>query len=179
MSVEKGNKLIALHKAIGNIFDAPENSVIVHACNCQGEWGAGMALAVKTRYPGAFEVYREYCNELKNYGKEHLLRGDAILIPCRNKDGILHYIGCLFTSNRYGRYKDTPSYILRNTRLSMQVLCYKISEINSSSGISEIRMCKINSNFFGVPWPHTELLLKSLPNLFSNDIYNINILDMV
>ncbi|KAF8195532.1 hypothetical protein BJ912DRAFT_1056765 [Pholiota molesta] len=31
----------------GDLFLAPPNSILVHACNTQGSWGAGIALAFK------------------------------------------------------------------------------------------------------------------------------------
>jgi len=50
----------------GNVLDAPAGSIIVHGCNAAGVMGSGVALAVKKRYPEAFEVYlREfYVNKL-------------------------------------------------------------------------------------------------------------------
>jgi len=48
----------------GDIFDAPEGAVLIHACNCQGSWGKGIAKAFKEKYPAAFEVYRSHCRTL-------------------------------------------------------------------------------------------------------------------
>ena len=45
-----------------SLFDAPENSIITHACNAQGVWGSGIAKEFKKRYSNAFEVYYEHCN---------------------------------------------------------------------------------------------------------------------
>ena len=33
----------------GDIFTVPEGSVIIHACNCVGEWGAGFAAALRQK----------------------------------------------------------------------------------------------------------------------------------
>ena len=41
---------------IGNLMDVT-NGHIVHGCNAQGVMGSGVALAVKRKYPGAFEDY--------------------------------------------------------------------------------------------------------------------------
>ena len=41
------------------------DSVIVHCVNCQGVMGAGIAAQIKTRYPQAYDVYKEtYANNL-------------------------------------------------------------------------------------------------------------------
>lgn len=36
-----------------------EKGIIVHGCNCLGVMGAGIALAVKNRYPAAYQAYRK------------------------------------------------------------------------------------------------------------------------
>lgn len=40
----------------GDIFSSPDGSVLIHACNCQGAWGAGVAAAFRTKYPAAYKV---------------------------------------------------------------------------------------------------------------------------
>jgi O-acetyl-ADP-ribose deacetylase (regulator of RNase III) len=42
---------------VGNVLDVP-TGIIVHGCNCFGSFGAGIALAIKNRYPVAYKVYR-------------------------------------------------------------------------------------------------------------------------
>lgn len=38
---------------------AIEKGVIVHGCNCLGVMGSGIAASVKSKYPRAFEIYKE------------------------------------------------------------------------------------------------------------------------
>ena len=38
---------------------ALKRGILVHGCNAKGAMGAGIALAIKRRYPSAFQVYRE------------------------------------------------------------------------------------------------------------------------
>lgn len=45
---------------VGNLLDVTEGH-IVHGCNAQGVMGSGVALAVKRKYPGAFESYIQEC----------------------------------------------------------------------------------------------------------------------
>lgn len=99
----------------GDLFAAPPKSILVHACNTKGSWGAGIALAFKAKYPAQFELYRARCRE---YGDN--LVGSCLLIP-----GDTHDIACLFTSKAYGRRKDSPSEILSATRTSLQDLIRK------------------------------------------------------
>ena len=55
---------------VGNLMDVTAGH-IVHGCNAQGVMGSGVALAVKRKYPGAFESYRNI------YEKRGLLLGHA------------------------------------------------------------------------------------------------------
>ncbi|WEW54636.1 ADP-ribose 1''-phosphate phosphatase [Emydomyces testavorans] len=47
----------------GNLFDAPENAALIHACNCQGTWGKGIAETFRAKYPGAYRIYRAHCQK--------------------------------------------------------------------------------------------------------------------
>lgn len=96
----------------GDIFSAPPNTILVHACNTQGSWGAGIALAFQKKFPAQFKVYEDYC--AKN-GEASV--GKCLLIP-----GETHDIACLFTSRKYGRRKDKPEEILSATRTCVEDL---------------------------------------------------------
>jgi O-acetyl-ADP-ribose deacetylase (regulator of RNase III) len=98
----------------GNIFDAPPNTILIHACNTLGSWGAGIALAFQSKYPDAFKVYKAHCAAHTNdelIGTCLVIRGKPVA-----ESGKGHDIACLFTSRAYGRYKDGPEDILNATR---------------------------------------------------------------
>lgn len=38
---------------------AVQRGIVVHGCNAQGVMGSGVAAAIRTRYPGAFQAYRK------------------------------------------------------------------------------------------------------------------------
>jgi ADP-ribose 1''-phosphate phosphatase len=97
----------------GDLFEnAPERCVLVHACNTLGSWGSGIAVAFKSKYPKAYEVYHNTCLE-----KGSDLLGTCLLIPAGKRD-----IACLFTSERYGRYTDPKAKILQSTKSAVQDL---------------------------------------------------------
>lgn len=96
----------------GDIFSAPEGTILVHACNTVGSWGAGIALAFRDRYPAQFQIYKAHCKE---HGQS--LVGTCLLIP-----GDHHSIACLFTSRTYGKRKDKPEEILAATRTAVEDL---------------------------------------------------------
>lgn len=95
----------------GDLFSAPHNAILVHACNTRGSWGAGIALAFKNQYPAQYETYQTHC---KLYGPS--LIGSCLLLPGTSG---AHSIACLFTSRAYGKHKDSPQDILIATRAAL------------------------------------------------------------
>ncbi|KAI7264346.1 hypothetical protein KC345_g8846 [Hortaea werneckii] len=214
----------------GDIFSAPPNTVLIHACNCEGSWGAGIAKAFKTHYPSAYQIYHAHCT---SHDPEKLI-GTALLIPTfhggadddstpttaksnrktktatagnkqlkssEQQDNHHHFIGCLFTSRSKGAKKrDSPSQILAATGSAMRDLLEQVvkqqsdpkrtvAEEPSSSvsdnndeandeaddeakkeeriaengrAVEEIRMCKINSGLFNVPWEKTKAVIEGI-----------------
>ncbi|KAF1938401.1 hypothetical protein EJ02DRAFT_457910 [Clathrospora elynae] len=143
----------------GDIFAAPPNTLLIHACNTQGSWGAGIAAAFKSKYPKAYPVYRNFCINEYNPKSDPIPTGTALLIPPVDI-GNTHWIGCLFTSAKYGKGKDKADVIVRNTAPAMQML---IELVNKAEGeIAEVRICKINSGKFGVPWEKTKDALEAI-----------------
>ncbi|OCK84060.1 hypothetical protein K432DRAFT_274495, partial [Lepidopterella palustris CBS 459.81] len=139
----------------GDIFAAPAQTLFIHACNTQGSWGAGIAAAFKDRYPRAYQAYHSHCLS------KHVRTGTALLIPPCETDPSRpkHWVGCLFTSARYGRRKDGPEEILANTGPAVRDLLRQVGE---GRGVVGARVCKINSGKFGVPWSRTLRVLEEV-----------------
>ena len=123
----------------GDLFGAPNNSILVHACNAKGRWGSGIAAQFAKKFPQAYDIYKTHCKE----NSESIL-GSCILISSR--DEYRPDIGCLITSKDYGLNVDSPEQILKATKSAITDLIKK-----NMSG-KEICMCKINSGLFRVPW---------------------------
>lgn len=142
----------------GDMFEnVPKGCLLVHACNTQGHWGAGIAKAFKDRYPKAYTVHRSFC--VKDHNKSNPVHtGTAQLIaPCEAESE--HWIGCVFTSAKYGKAKDKPEAIVQNTVASVKML---LELVTQADDITDIRMCKINSGKFGVPWERTSEALEGI-----------------
>ena len=119
-------------------------SVLVHACNSRGVWGAGIAYQFKKRFPEAYRMYSHWC-KVHHYN----VVGKCLVVA---DHGCV--IGNLITSHGYGIYKDNEDKILTATYKSIcdllqQLPVYKV-----------IVSPKINSGLFGVPWERTEALIK-------------------
>lgn len=126
----------------GNLFDAPKGSIICHAVNCMGVWGAGIAKTFKEKYP---EAYRKYKNMCDHNGPS--LIGSCLLIPANE-----HTIACLFTSVGYGYQADREEDILSATFEAVGDLIFQ----NKYPEEKPIHMCQINSGLFGVEWSKTQ-----------------------
>jgi len=152
---------ISLTESTGDIFSAAPNTLLIHACNCQGTWNAGIASAFKSHYPAAYSVYQAHC---KKWG--HSLLFSALLIPPQTTSTTRssekdrnHFIGCLFTSAKKGKGKGSVESILEATGPAMEDLARKVAE---DGKVEEVRMCKINSGLFRVPWERTKTVIEGL-----------------
>ena len=102
----------------GDLFTSPpRNSIILHACNCLGSWGGGIALAFKQKFPTAYETYRKHC--LDHSEDPRSLIGTCLIIRGASDK---YDVGCLFTSVGYGRNVDSPPMILDATRKAVKDL---------------------------------------------------------
>lgn len=124
----------------GNLFDAEKGSLLVHACNTQGVWGAGIASHFARLYPDYYKVYAAICAK---YGNE--LLGSAIIL-----EGKWHKVGCLFTSTGYGSRALYQDDILKATHKSLVDLFNQIPDTET------VHMPRINSGLFRVPWEKTK-----------------------
>lgn len=71
--------------------------IVAHGCNCQGVMGAGVAKAIRSKWPEAFQAYRDAC-VAKDYSKQ--LLGACIIVKITNCDNL--YIANCITQHRYG-----------------------------------------------------------------------------
>ena len=163
------DRTLIIHEKQADLFAAPPHTLLIHACNTQGHWGAGIALAFKRHYPFAFKEYAAHCTTHKQpKPKQHSLTGTALLIsPASNTDDKdRRFVGCLFTSAGYGRRKDSKAAILANTKAAMTDLMGKVGEWNErkeeGERIEEVWMCRINAGLFNVAWEETRAVLESV-----------------
>lgn len=172
-----GNGQLQLVESTGDIFDAPPNTLIIHACNTDGVWGAGIAKAFRGLYPVAFKKHRAYCRE----NGESLLDTAQFIPPVEHGDKAKHFVGCVFTSRHYGRRTDKPTRILEATAPAMVDLLKQVDEWNAqqedSDKVDEVRMCKINSGLFAVPWEKTKQVLEGL-DVSENDVKVIKVVSL-
>lgn len=127
-----------------DLFNAPSNSILLHACNCMGVWGSGVAYQFRQKFRTEHLLYEAYCQHTGPLGI-----GTCLL---------LNNVGCLFTSISYGKDVDRPELILVNTRSA-------ITSLLSKTPAREFHLPKINSGLFKVPWEETEKILLDFPEI--------------
>lgn len=139
-------------------------SILAHACNCHGSWGAGIAAVFYKKFPSAYKIYADHC---KNHSHDRSkLLGTTLLIPASPDDPgskNVHnpvYIACLFTSDFYGAKKLSPPDIVDNTDMAMQDLIDQLNQLKRENTDIALNMPKINAGLFNVRWEDTESVLK-------------------
>lgn len=95
--------------------------VIAHQTNCQGVMGAGVALAIRERYPEIMPAYQEACSAKNMLGKCQFIR---------TNDG--HFIANLFGQDGIGCGRQTDYKCLRSA-LSLLVEKMKTQGLTSVS----------------------------------------------
>ncbi|OJJ45751.1 hypothetical protein ASPZODRAFT_133621 [Penicilliopsis zonata CBS 506.65] len=166
----------------GDLFAAPDGAALIHACNSQGSWGAGIANTFRIRYPAAYRMYRVHCARYirrpqyqivsscahgRTSRRRRLPEGTALIIPPQEYDyehsDKRHWIICLFTSPRFGQNRSSPEVILENTVFAIadmkrQLRILRVREVEG--GPAELWSCRFNSGLFGVEWRLTRSVLE-------------------
>lgn len=164
------------HKASKNYIN-----ILVHACNCKGSWGAGVAAKFATEYPQCYKIHRQYCQQFKQNSSQ--LLGTSQIIESNETEPGHKQLGqslvvCLFTSDFFGHKKLSSQEIVHYTKLSLQDLLDKLhnysgwDKLDRVDGQVVLNMPKINSGLFGVPWEQTEDILKRVE--FHSNVYVID-----
>lgn len=150
---ENWSNIMSVKYLKGSLFDAPEGSLLVHACNTQGVWGSGIAKAFHSEYPDAYKNYNRFCT--LNSGRD--IRGE--FLSC---GGLFekHRVGALMTSAGFGANVDDPDTILLFTALAVDKLLKEMSSTDMYGDV--VYSNKFNSGLFRVPWEQTEWVINTL-----------------
>lgn len=119
-----------------------------------GVMGSGVARIVKEKWPLAFREYNVECVEHFKYGKEHLLLGHNIIVPCYDGTTIVNCI----TQHSYGRMKERyVSYDGVDDCMRQLHVWYGIRMANKQSYIA---MPLIGAGLGGGNWGVIEAIIK-------------------
>lgn len=135
----------------GNLLEAKE-PFIAHGCNGQGVMGSGVAAAIRAKWPGAFEVYKQ--SQLQNGG---LPLGSYSAF--KTEDGRI--VINLVTQEFYGTGKRQVNYasIIAGFDAIAQEL---IKNLSKDEKVIRIALPKIGAGLGGGDWNLIETLLVEL-----------------
>lgn len=137
-----------------SLFDAPEESILMHACNAQGVWGSGIAAPFKEKYPRSFTEYNKYCTQMLWNDAKYGAVGKSLITSQENK----RFVGCLMTSFSYGRDRDSISDIIAQTYLALDNFFMEYHMLGHTG--KPIYCNKFNSGMFKVDWKETVKVLE-------------------
>jgi O-acetyl-ADP-ribose deacetylase (regulator of RNase III) len=129
----------------GNLLEAAE-PVIVHGCNAHGVMGSGVALAIRNKWPSAFNKYRD------KYQTNGLSLGEVIFANVEDK-----WIANAITQQNFGsdgqRYVDYEAVesCLRQVKNFMEVY-----------GYDSLAMPKIGAGLGGGDWTVIENIITKI-----------------
>jgi O-acetyl-ADP-ribose deacetylase (regulator of RNase III) len=127
----------------GNLLDV-QYGVIAHGVNCQGVMGSGVALAVRQKYPQAYEDYRNFC-------ASNILGGSASLlgeVQCSTEKNIV--VANCFTQNFYGTGKRQVNY---------EAVAKCFESLNQQT--DRVNIPKIGAGLGGGDWKVIEAIINS------------------
>lgn len=150
---------MVIHKTM-SLFSAPNDSIIVHACNSQGVWGSGIAKAFKEKYAHSYVDYNRFCADM------NMSRGSACGRAGMSSFHVSedHWVAWIVTSHNFGSQVSVPELIKIHTTMALQDLCKKIYLAHSAENHPTINVYsnKFNSGLFNVPWADSELILETV-----------------
>jgi O-acetyl-ADP-ribose deacetylase (regulator of RNase III) len=144
-----------IEKHIGNLLSV-KRGIIVHGCNAQGAMGAGVARAVRSQYPLAYQVYRE------EYEKNGLKVGDitsAVVARCEGGTPALIIVNAV-TQENFGTDRVQVDY-------SALSLCFDKVAALARQTLLEVHFPLIGCGLAGGAWeevaPRIESALGTIP----------------
>lgn len=118
--------------------------VVAHGCNCQGVMGGGVALAVRNKWPHAYSMYADMCQDIKSSnGATSELLGKVQLVTIQIMPVLI--VANLFTQDFFGT--DRPHADIDAIRTAL-------AEVIDFCAQSETRLYipQIGSGLGGLSW---------------------------
>ena len=140
------------------------HGIVAHGCNCQGKMGAGVALAIRKKWP---VVYFEYVDMVASVGRNRAsLLGRCQIIETEHAEFSRVYVANCFTQEYYGReagkrYAD-PAAISQSLNYVLRVC--KNNDL-------PLYMSKIGCSLGGLHWDSDVApMLMNFDSAFNNEL---------
>ena len=122
----------------GNLLDA-DSPMIAHGCNAQGVMGSGVAKAIRAKWPGAYDVYRQ------KYLSFGLDMGEIVIYE--DKISGKYILNCI-TQEYYGRQAG-KMYVDYN---AIKTCILEIDYLCGVHGFDTVAFPKIGAGLGGGDW---------------------------
>ena len=138
----------SIERHVGNLLDV-KTGVIVHGCNARGVMGAGVAKAVKQRYPGAYTAYRHA------YEEGGLSVGQVIAYPVPNGNGALQLVIVnAIIQQTYGTDRRQVDYA------GFERAFVQVAHITRTFGFQDVHLPLIGCGLAGGDWRVIEPIIR-------------------
>ncbi|MGC8519984.1 MAG: macro domain-containing protein [Steroidobacteraceae bacterium] len=138
----------SIERHVGNLLDVT-TGIIVHGCNARGVMGAGVAAAIKARYPGAYAAYRRAHEECG------LAVGQVIAYPVPNgKRSLQLVIAHAIIQENYGTDRRQVDYA------GLERAFVQVAHIARTFGFRDVHFPLIGCGLAGGDWRTVEPIIK-------------------
>ena len=144
----------------GNLLNA-EEKYIMHGCNDRGVMGSGVALAIRNKWPKA---YQDYVNFFKGHDGIHISRSDlGSIIYSPQPDGkvIINAI----TQKGYGRTGEKF--------VKYDAIDDIFRKLNTNTDISIVAIPMIGAGLGGGDWSVIESIIRSRAKNYDVKVYSL------
>lgn len=122
------------------------HGIVAHGCNCQGKMGAGVALAIRKKWPAAYYEYVDLVSSVGPKNRASLL-GKSQVVEVERTEISVVYVANLFTQEYYGRepgrrYADPKA--IRHALANCLIVC--------SNYDLPLYMSRIGCSLGGLDW---------------------------
>ena len=121
-----------------------ETGVIVHGCNAQGVMGSGIALAVKNRFPAAYEAYKH---------QDTLQLGQIIVVKIDDDKYIINAI----TQEYFGK-DENKRYVSYD---AIDIAFKSINQWMLKNSLFDLKFPAIGAGFGNGNWAIIESIIES------------------
>ena len=140
--------MIEMKARKGDITKA-ESGLILHQVNCQGVMGAGVARAIRNKWPEVYTEYTEFCDT--HYGSHgDGLLGSFSITPVKHNI----WVGNLFGQKFFGRGQRYTSYDALDSSLKLA------ADWCNSHCVTDIHFPQIGCGLGGGEWWIVENLIQ-------------------
>jgi len=147
----------------GDLLEAPER-IICHGCNAQGKMGAGIAVAIRKRYPRAFDDYRALYETQGN----RLELGQVVIVECPDGRVVIDAV----TQEFYGREPNVVYVSYDAVRTAIRRIDDWVSARKASSPES-VAFPKIGAGLANGDWDVIAAIIEDEAKAFQPVIYTL------